>query len=207
MLVKLDADLSVIFGTQLFLRKQFLDPATNAGLEKAVRARAASQAGVKVSNTGGWQSQPDLFDWPEPEVQKLAAELDRAIQQFVSFGQAAPVRLNIRRAGWANVNRAGDYNNLHNHPQQHLAAVYYVKASPAGNQGAPDGLLELRDPRPAAGFNGYATLFSAYPMRFAPEPGMLVMFPAFIDHLVHPHHGPEERISLAINIQFADPGG
>ena len=114
---------------------------------------------------------------------KLAAELDRAIQQFVSFGQAAPVRLKIRRAGWANVNRAGDYNSLHNHPQQHLAAVYYVKASPPGGLGTPDGLLELRDPRPAAGFNGHATLFSAYPMRFAPEPGMLVMFPAFVDHI------------------------
>jgi hypothetical protein len=123
MLVKLDADLSVIFGTQLFLRKQFLDPVTNAGLEKAVRARAAAQPGVKVSNTGGWQSEPDLFDWQEPEVASLAAELDRAIQQFVSFGQAAPVRLKIRRAGWANVNRAGDYNSLHNHPQQHLAAA------------------------------------------------------------------------------------
>jgi uncharacterized protein (TIGR02466 family) len=202
MLVKLDADQSVLFGTRLFLRKQFLDPATNAGLEKAVRARATAQPGVKVSNTGGWQSEADLFEWPEPEVAKLAAELDSAIQQYVSFGQAAPVRLKIRRAGWANVNRAGDYNNLHNHPQQHLAAVYYVKAPPPGNAGTPDGLLELRDPRPAAGFNGYATLFSAYPMRFAPEAGMLVMFPAFIDHLVHPHHGPDERISLAINIQF-----
>jgi uncharacterized protein (TIGR02466 family) len=204
MLVKLDADLSVMFGTQLFLRKQFLDPVTNAGLEKAVRARAAAQPGVKVSNNGGWQSQPDLFDWQEPEVGKLAAELDRAIQQFVSFGQVAPVKLRIRRAGWANVNRAGDYNSLHNHPQQHLAAVYYVKAPPSGSLGAADGVLELRDPRPAAGFNGHTTLFSAYPMRFAPEPGMLVMFPAFVDHMVHPHHGPEERISLAINIQFAD---
>ena len=202
MLVKLDADLSVIFGTQLFLRKQFLDPVTNAGLEKAVRARATAQPGVKVSNTGGWQSEPDLFEWPEPEVGRLAAELDRVIQQFVSFGQAAPVRLKIRRAGWANVNRAGDYNNLHNHPQQHLAAVYYVKAPPLG--AAPDGQLELRDPRPAAGFNGHANLFSAYPMRFAPERGMLVMFPAFVDHLVHPHHAPDERISLAINIQFVD---
>src|SRR5581483_680759 len=152
MLVKLDADLSVMFGTQLFVRKQFLDPVTNAGLEKAVRARAATQPGIKVSNTGGWQSEPDLFDWREPEVGKLAAELDRAIQQFVSFGQAAPVRLTIRRAGWANVNRAGDYNCLHNHPQQHLAAVYYVKASPPVDAGARDGLLELRDPRPAAGF-------------------------------------------------------
>jgi uncharacterized protein (TIGR02466 family) len=204
MLVKLDADLSVMFGTQLFLRKQFLDPVTNAGLEKAVRARAATQPGVLVSNTGGWQSAPDLFDWQEPEVLKLAAELDQAIQHLVSFGQAAPVKLRLWRAGWANINRAGDYNSLHNHPQQHLAAVYYVKAPPPGRQGAPDGLLELRDPRPAAGYGGHTTLFSAYPMRIAPEPGMLVMFPAWVDHMVHPHHGPEERISLAINIKLAD---
>ena len=204
MLVKLDADLSVMFGTQLFLRKQFLDPVTNAALEKAVRARAAAGPGVRVSNTGGWQSEPDLFDWQEPQVQTLAAELDRAIQQFVSFGQAAPVQLKIRRAGWANVNRAGDYNSLHNHPQQHLAAVYYVKAPPPGSQGAPDGLLELRDPRPAAGILGHPILFSAYPQRIAPEPGMLVMFPAWVDHMVHPHHGPDERISLAINIKFVD---
>jgi len=102
------------------------------------------------------------------------------------------------------MNRAGDYNCLHNHPQQHLAAVYYVKASLPDSQGAPDGLLELRDPRPAAGFCGHPTLFSADPMRIAPEAGMLVMFPAWIDHMVHPHHGPEERISLAINIKLAD---
>jgi uncharacterized protein (TIGR02466 family) len=204
MLVKLDADLSVMFGTQLFLRSQFLDPATNAGLEKAVRARAAVQPGVRVSNTGGWQSTPDLFDWQEPEVLKFAAELDRAIQQFVSFGQPAPASLRIHRAGWANMNRAGDYNSLHHHPQQHLAAVYYIKASPLGSQGAPDGLLELRDPRPAAGYCGQPTLFSAHPVRIAPEPGMLVIFPGWIDHMVHPHHGPEERISLAINIKLVD---
>jgi hypothetical protein len=102
------------------------------------------------------------------------------------------------------VNRAGDYNSLHNHPQQHLAAVYYVKAPPAGSQGVPEGLLELRDPRPAAGVLGHPVLFGAYPVRIAPEPGMLVMFPAWIDHMVHPHHEAEDRISLAINVQFVD---
>jgi hypothetical protein len=72
------------------------------------------------------------------------------------------------------------------------------------SEAALGGLLELRDPRPAAGFNGHTTLFGAHPMLFAPEPGMLVMFPAFVDHMVHPHHGPEDRISRAINIQFVD---
>lgn len=204
MLVKLDADLSVMFGTQLFLQKQFLDPATNAGLEKAVRARAAAQAGVKVSNSGGWQSEPDLFDWPQPEVKKLATELDRALQQLVSFGRPEPLALKFQRAGWANINRAGHYNSLHNHPDQHFAAVYYVKAPAPGTQGVPDGLLELRDPRPAAGFSNLPTLFSAHPVRIAPEAGTLVMFPAWIDHMVHPHQGADDRISLAINIRLVD---
>ena len=55
MLVKLDADLSVIFGTPIFARKSFLEPAANDGLEKAILARAAADQGVRVSNVGGWQ--------------------------------------------------------------------------------------------------------------------------------------------------------
>ena len=68
MLVKLDANLSVIFGTPIFVQKSFLGPAANEGLEKAVSARAAADQGVRVSNVGGWQSQADFFDWQEPTL-------------------------------------------------------------------------------------------------------------------------------------------
>jgi uncharacterized protein (TIGR02466 family) len=207
MLVKLGADLSVIFGTRVFLRKSFLEPATNLELEKAVRSRAAAGKGVRVSNVGGWQSQPDLFDWPEAAVARLGAELNLAVQQFVSFGrpamEAGKKELKIWKAGWANINRAGDYNILHNHPAQDLAAVYYVKAG-GPNASGSGGRLELRDPRPAAGFCNFPKLFSAEPLQITPEPGMLVMFPSWIEHMVHPHHDPDDRISLAINIKLMD---
>jgi len=204
MLVKLDADLSVLFGTPIFVRKSFLEPAANEGLEKAVRTRAAAEQGVRVSNVGGWQSQADFFDWREPEVTKLGAELDRAVAQFIFFGRQAAKdqkELKLWKAGWANINRAGDYNILHNHPGQDLAAIYYVKAKVTNGTG---GHLELRDPRPAAGFCNFPKLFSAGPLQLAPEPGMLVMFPSWVEHMVHPHHGAEDRISIAINIKLMD---
>jgi uncharacterized protein (TIGR02466 family) len=198
MLVKLGADLSMIFGTPILVRNTFLDPAANAGLEAAIRARAAAGQGVRVSNIGGWQSRPDLMDWQEPEVGMLSAELDRAVQQFVSLGRTQK-ELKLWKAGWANINRPGDYNILHNHPGQDLAAVYYVKAA-----NAPGGQLELRDPRPAAGYCNFPKLFSADPLQVTPEPGMLVMFPSWIEHMVHPHQGTEDRISIAINIKLLD---
>ena len=208
MLVKLGADLSVIFGTPIFVRKSFLEPGANAELEKAVRARASAEQGVRVSNIGGWQSRADFFDWQEPEALKLGAQIDQAVKQFVSFGRSqageAGKELKLWKAGWANINRAGDYNILHNHPGQDLAAIYYVKAGHSNGPGGSGGHLELRDPRPAAVFCNFPKLFSAEPLQIAPEPGMLVMFPSWIEHMVHPHHGSEDRISIAINIKLMD---
>ena len=204
MLVKLDADRSVIFGTPIFVRKSFLEPAANDGLERAVRARAAAEQGVRISNVGGWQSQADFFDWQEPEVAKLGAALDRAVEQFVFFGRQAArdqKELKLWKAGWANMNRAGDYNILHNHPGQDLAAIYYVKAKAANGAG---GHLELHDPRQAAAFSNFPKLSGAGPLQLAPEPGMLVMFPSWVEHMVHPHHGADDRISIAINIKLMD---
>jgi uncharacterized protein (TIGR02466 family) len=212
MLVKLGADLSVMFGTPILVRTGLLGPPANAQLEKTILTRAATEQGVQVSNVGGWQSRPDFFDWHEPEAAKLGTEVDRAVQQFVFAGAAPPSvpgrdqkPLKLWKAGWVNVNRPGDYNILHNHPGQDLAAVYYVKAGRSDD--AAGGRLELRDPRPAAGFCSHPKLFSAEPLRITPEPGMLVIFPAWIEHMVHPHHGPENRISIAINIKLIDFNG
>ena len=204
MLVKVDADLAMAFGTPISVRRACLEPGVNAGLERAVWARRTAEQGVRVSNVGGWQSQADLFDWPEPEVAQLGAMVDRAVEQFVGFGRAASPKPKLWKAGWANVNQAGDYNILHNHAGQDLAAVYYVKAPPENAAIRSEGKLELRDPRPTAGYCNHPTLFNADPLRIAPEPGMLVMFPSWVEHMVHPHQGPDERISIAINIKLMD---
>ena len=35
-----------------------------------------------------------------------------------------------------------------------------------------------------------------------PKPGMLVVFPAWLEHWVHPFYGRGERISIAVNIDI-----
>jgi len=75
MLVKLDPDLSIIFGTQLFLRKQFLDPETGYALS--------------VSNTG--VALPEDFDPAACKGlgMKIIESLVRKIGGDFGFGRGA----------------------------------------------------------------------------------------------------------------------
>ena len=68
-----------------------------------------------------------------------------------------------------------------------------------------NGKIELRDPRPAASaspedkYFGYT--FGAG-LLIEPEPSMLLAFPAWLDHCVHPFFGRGERISIAVNVSL-----
>jgi Putative 2OG-Fe(II) oxygenase len=39
-----------------------------------------------------------------------------------------------------------------------------------------------------------------------PQPGMLLAFPAWLEHFVHPFFGEGERISVAINVMIRKVG-
>ena len=200
-------ELSLIFATPLLRRYVPEAAALNAGLERAILRRRQDDAGARVSNIGGWHSQGNIFDWPEPEIGRLAAEIDSGVQEIWRapdlLGQgdseaSKPVSHEI--FGWANVNQAGDYNSVHMHPGNHLSAVYYVTAgAPSADKGM-DGRLELRDPRPASNFCGAPGRRNSGSLLVNPRAGMLLLFPAWLDHLVHPFQGEGHRISIAVNI-------
>ena len=40
-----------------------------------------------------------------------------------------------------------------------------------------------------------------------PKPGLMVIFPAWAEHWVHPFHGDGNRISIAINVTLNDDQG
>jgi uncharacterized protein (TIGR02466 family) len=207
-MLALTPELSLVFATPVSLRTVADAVSLNVGLERIILARQNNETGTRVSNVGGWQSAPDLFDWPEPEIQTLAAEIDYSVQQI----WALPVTLKQRSSqdhrpakywstGWANVNHAGDYNKLHMHQGHHLSAVYYVATMEAA-PGPTDGRLELRDPRPAANYCYMGGPLSSGSIMIGPTPGLLVVFPAWIEHMVHPFRGNGHRISIAINISI-----
>lgn len=164
----------------------------NAGLRRIILERAAADPGVHKSNAGGWQSEADLETWPEPEPKQFIALVHELVGELVSAtsqGQRTAKEITIR--AWANVNRKGDYNKLHHHPNNTWSGVYYVAAGKEV-EGRPDsGSIEFQDPRQA----------NPNPLSLAHKPvaGLILAFPSWLFHWVNPYLGEGERISISFN--------
>jgi len=110
--------------------------------------------------------------------------------------------------GWANINRLGDYHDLHNHPHSYLSGTYYVampsqKAQIGNRNDLSPGAISFYDPRPQANMTairGDAQIAAQYTID--PQPGMILMWPSFLLHLVHPNLTHQKRISISFNLML-----
>jgi len=108
--------------------------------------------------------------------------------------------------GWANINRLGDYHDLHNHPHSYLSGTYYVAVpqQPADAGSRSDltpGAISFYDPRAQANMNAIRGDGQVSPQyTVPPKPGMMLLWPAFLMHLVHPNLSTEPRISVSFNV-------
>ena len=208
--VPISPEVSSAFGTPISMRAVPSAAMLNAGLERAILSRAQQGEANRISNIGGWQSLPDLMDWPEPDIKALSQELDYSIQQISALpsilqrGAPRPNRVKYSAYGWANVNRPGDYNMFHVHPNNHWSVVYYVATGTLDPDTPMNGRIELRDPRSAATFARIPGFTCGQPLLIRPEPGMMLVFPAWIAHGVHPFYGHGRRISIAFNVALED---
>ena len=207
MLVNITPELSMVFGTPIAVRTVPNFQTLNAGLERAIFARAQSDSGNQISNIGGWQSLTDFLDWPEPAIAHFKAEFDRGIQTISTMPalmERRPVDLGNRVAytayGWANINQHGHYNTLHVHAGCDWSVVYYVSSGVPNPDTPTNGRIELRDPRPAATYARIPGFTTGQPMRIRPQAGLMVIFPSWIEHWVHPFYGEGNRISIALNV-------
>lgn len=178
---------------------------TNAALLAILLEREASTPSVDYANLGGWHSSGDLLEWGTPEVESLRNWISEALNRMVQAtsqlpevaGRAAPPRGSFRVSAWGNISRRGNYHRMHNHPNSAWSGCYYVTGissnSPMG------GVLELYDPRP---FTEMVEVpGSPYGQRVLvrPVPGLLVLFPSWLYHFVHPCDSDKERVSIAFN--------
>ena len=107
--------ISVVFGTPLLIRKMPNAESVNEGLRRAILKAEAEDVSVEHSNVGGWQSPPTILDWPVPEIQTLRKWIEEATIHLTSLPSESPLEIAYRVYGWANVNRNGNYNRVHNH--------------------------------------------------------------------------------------------
>ncbi len=110
--------------------------------------------------------------------------------------------------GWANINRFGDYHDYHNHPHAYLSGTYYVQVPSTlerleTRRDVRPGRITFYDPRSSV--NMIAIKGDPYvepEHTITPVPGMILLWPAFVNHFVHPNLSRQLRISVSFNVML-----
>lgn len=195
----------LLFASPVFLT---LPPGTadlRAELCARILAEARDTEGVTHSNVGGWHSRQDLLERPEPcwaALGELILGGFREVlrQQAAAQGKRVDPAMSIGGQAWAMVMGRGHYSQPHHHGDAHWASVFYVDAGdqPPDHPG-PAGTLSFLDPRGPLKGGDPLELFSTR-QELRPKDGLLVFFPGWLQHLVHPYAGERPRVSISCNL-------
>ena len=175
----------------------------NKGLRRQILELAGKSAGRTISNAGGYQTDGNLFALPAPELKILSQAIEvayRSLCRSLAPEQPELEKHTFNLTGWANINRSGDFNRIHSHGGVHWSGVYYVDDGGSGSNGPDDGQLELLDPRHLSAVTPTPGFPLSNRVMVQPEPGLLVLFPGWLEHWVTPYKGKAERISIAFNL-------
>jgi uncharacterized protein (TIGR02466 family) len=193
-------DLRLLWATPVFIRRFADNRVLNEELERAILELQRENPSEPRSGYGGWQSPNDLFSYDRQEIEVLRNLCAQAIADCiaeVSGGSAAEVALEI--FAWANVLQPGGYHTFHIHPHSHFSGVYYVRAGEPDLLRSKSGVLSLYEPRAGGAMGFFPGLGFGEDCEIFPEDGMLVLFPSFLGHSVHPFTGSGRRITVAFN--------
>ncbi len=173
----------------------------NALLRQRILAHQSESPGTSKSNRGGWHSDVGELEFCGDAGRSLIAHMralaDEATRRVLAEYREPASAVQWKVFAWANVNRAGDFNKLHVHPASTWSGTYYVDAGDPTDGAAP---LHLFDPSPAraVSFLPKVVQDSVY---IHPKPGLMVLFPSYVPHMVFPHEGTGTRISIAFNLR------
>ena len=179
--------------------------ATNAALFRTLLDRESRTPSNDYANLGGWHSSGDLLEWGTPEVESLRNWISEALNRMVQatgqlpevVGRSAPPRGGFRVSAWGNISRRGNYHRMHNHPNSAWSGCYYVTG--IGSTTSMGGVLELYDPRPFTEMVEVPGSPYGQRVQVRPVPGLMVLFPSWLYHFVHPCDTDTERVSNAFN--------
>jgi uncharacterized protein (TIGR02466 family) len=174
--------------------------AMNEGLHALILAEEAEYPTLGRSNIGGWHSRPDFFHRSDSNVSALISWTTWALRRMISATTSRDdFTGTLSISAWATVCRAGTYHAPHSHSDSAWSGVYYVDSG-SENPGRPlSGVLEFLDPR--AGAEAVSAPGDPYgePFRVRPQAGLLVLFPSWLYHWVHPYAGERPRIAISFN--------
>lgn len=174
----------------------------NEDLKQAILKKETEIEGLQVSNVGGFHSENDVFGWDCPCVKTLHENINKLVGYMANAsGLQEGKKIDLSVAGWANIIRNGNYQIMHNHPNNFWSGVYYIDGGDPDTSIPHNGLFEFVDPRAASEM---IAVSSMQPARYQvkPKPGLMLLFPSFVHHYVHPFIGTGERMTIAFNVRI-----
>jgi uncharacterized protein (TIGR02466 family) len=182
-----------------FVWKAELAPADyeplNDSIMRALAMLGAPFADLKAGES--WQSDHGLHELPG---------FGAFVDCITSAGEAVLAYLKIGHQGfkvtgcWANLNAPAAGHRLHNHPNNYLSGVYYVRTQPGADS------ISFVDPRPQTAIVRppvtALTADNTEQVVLKVKDGMLLTFPAWLQHGVDPNRSDRLRISLGFNLMF-----
>ena len=161
------------------------------------------ESGRTVSNAGGWQSE-DL-NLQDPILTELLNSLWHRINYMkTNLGVKDSVKLTIT-AMWVNINKKGNFNRPHAHPDSFLSGVYYVDSDPING-----GNIVFQSPILTHGYHWDKDWFeesasetiSSSNCQYKPETTKVIIFPGWVWHYVEPNNSDQDRISISFNTKL-----
>ena len=155
--------------------------------------------GIIKSNLKGWHSKN--FDMKNDEPKNFIEAIKKNINETINdMGWDLNNQVVTLSNMWAIINKKGAMNQKHHHSNSDLSAAYYVTAK----DGCGD--IIFYDPRPGKVYkhplSNTPNLLNANNNGVSPEPGMLVLFPSYLEHSVNPNMSDHERIVISFNISL-----
>lgn len=166
--------------------------------------RRATDPGIQRANGGGWHSTPDLCVADDPVCQalmnRLVAISREALRKHYARAGVTVRSLALSVQAWIMALGDGDYVKPHDHAGAHWSGVYYVDPGDDADDG-PAGAIAFS--HPVTGLPQIPGL-PPDPTEFSvrPKAGMLILFPAWLKHYVHPYRGARARVAVSFNISL-----
>ena len=192
-----------LFATPLLVHVWSDAAELNAQLRERILAHERESQGEQKTNIGGWHSETGQLEFCGEAGRRLIRHMyemgDEATRRVLAESGYPPRPMRWTLYAWVNVNRAGDFNRVHTHPGSTWSGTYYVDlGEPEDPQvGTP---IHLYDPCQGRA-NTFLPPYAPSSITQRPEPGMMILFPSYLPHMVYAHRGREPRISIAFNLR------
>lgn len=144
-----------------------------------------------VNHSGGWFSRRDLHREPVPVMQWLAASVKQ--EGDAAVAGVCGMQVAVKQL-WANINNEADWMlpHIHDYP---WCGVLYVE--PGDGRGGDTLFFNPSTGSIRAGKREYLT--------YRPRPGVLLVWPGHLLHMVSPLGGSADRITYAFNLVAGRP--